>query len=91
MPNIAQVFPVPSKNVDFGSLLMNYTNHVNDTSSSGKSSREFIFDLYYLFVDFLLLLKSQVAEDKLKNSLEDFEVNLPSKFNKTKTVGFALT
>jgi len=79
------------KNVDFGSLLMNYTNHVNDTSSSGKSSREFIFDLYYLFVDFLLLLKSQVAEDKLKNSLEDFEVNLPSKFNKTKTVGFALT
>ena len=75
--------------VDFVGVLQNYTNHVHDNLTSGKSSsRQFLFDLYYLFVDFLILLKSQLAGLKSGESYEDFEVRIPSKFNKVKTVVF---
>jgi hypothetical protein len=74
------------KSVDFVSLLSNYTSHVHDNSNSGKSSRQFLFDLYYLFVDFLILLRSQLSKLKPGQDLDSVEINLPPKFNKVKVV-----
>lgn len=74
------------KTVDFVSLLSNYTTHVHDNSNSGKSSRQFLFDLYYLFVDFLILLRAQLSKLKPGQDMDTVDISLPAKFNKVKVV-----
>ena len=72
--------------VDFVGVLQNYTNHVHENMTGAKSSRQFLFDLYYLFVDFLILLKSQLTGFQANQKFEDFQVKIPNKFHKVKTV-----
>lgn len=74
------------KSVEFVTLLSNYTSHVHDNSNSGKSARQFLFDLYYLFVDFLILLKGQLSKLKPSQDINSIEISLPAKFNKVKLV-----
>jgi hypothetical protein len=74
------------KTVDFVGLLSNYTTHVHDNSNSAKSSRQFLFDLYYLFVDFLILLRTQLSKLKPGQDIDTVDISLPAKFNKVKVV-----
>lgn len=74
------------KSVEFVTLLSNYTSHVHDNSNSGKSARQFLFDLYYLFVDFLILLKGQLSKLRSSKDFDAVDVSLPAKFNKVKLV-----
>ena len=79
------------KKADFISLLQNYTNHVNDSTNGSRSARQFLFDLYYLLVDTLLLLKGQLVAARSLHSFTNFEITLPSVIHKAKSVSFLIT